>query len=55
MRGFVRLDPATGDITGFFSCPSEPDRVTYAYTPSGGSFYSFDKKSRKLARYAAWW
>ncbi len=55
LGGYIRIDPSNGAVTALFPASMKPSSVTFAYTPSGGAFYSFDEKSRRVTRYSQWW
>ncbi len=57
-HGFVRMDPVTLVTTSSFYAPTDPgnlEGMRFAYRVGGGSFYSFDPKTRLVTEYSAWW
>lgn len=57
-RGFsryVRINPADASLQSSFYSSVKPQDVRFAYRVSGDSFYGFDKKTRILTKYTAWW
>jgi hypothetical protein len=51
---YVRVDPTDASTqASLYSTSSKDGR--FAYRTSGGEFYGFDRKSRILTKYVAWW
>jgi hypothetical protein len=52
---YVRINPADGSIQNSYYSGTKTEQPRFAYRADGGSFYGFDKKSRILTKYTAWW
>jgi hypothetical protein len=51
----VRIDPADLSTRESLALGNNKNELRYAYSISGGTFYSFDTNSLILTKYVAWW
>ena len=55
LGGYIRIDPSNGAVSALFPGSLKPGTLKFAYKSSGGAFYSFDERSRRVTRYNQWW